>query len=196
MSFSEPGVPRGWKAQGRSGARPRTYNSSMTTRNKRCIRLVSLDGHKTLTPLIASKLRVSRVTPQHRSGQVPGFLSPPVPGSLPLALSLFISPSALHVAHCTSERSPRQSPRYRVGTGWVAEEPEGKRCSFLFSSDFPSPRHDRATSSRDNFHEVVSAFSELSFLSHPFSSTATTTIFQSLFESHAPSRRSNLVTSV
>ena len=97
---------------GRAGARPRTYNSSMTTRNKRCIQLVSLDSHKTLTPLIASKLRVSRVTAHHRSEQVPSFLSLSIPGFLSL------SPPP-HVAHCTLERSPRQSPRlrrYRLGS--------------------------------------------------------------------------------
>lgn len=94
--------------------------------------LVSLDSHKTLTPLIATKLRVSRVTAL-RPGQVQLFVSP---SSLPLLASFL--PSFLHRARCTlaQGRSPRQSPRHRAGSG-VAEEPRTRR-SFLFSSGFLS----------------------------------------------------------
>lgn len=122
--FSEPGIPRGWNVGGGEGGREggrtswcapeRTYNSSMTTRNKRCIQLVSLDDHKTLTPLIASKLRVSRVTTRYRSRQVPGFLSPSIPGSLPL------------FAPRIARRNGRRDNHRDIASGRVAGEPEGK----------------------------------------------------------------------
>lgn len=100
----------------------------MTTRNKRCIRLVSLDGHKTLTPLIASKLRVSRVTAHYRSGQVPRFLSPSVPRKRSPS-----SPRTLRTARRNGRRDNHRDIASVRGLG-MAEEPEGKRRSFLFSS--------------------------------------------------------------
>lgn len=170
----------------RAGARLRTYNSSMTTRNKRCIRLVSLDSHKTLTPLIASKLRVSRVTAHHRSEQVPGFFSL----SVPRFLSLFPL-RMLHIARRNGRRDNHRDIVRRYGLGSRRSSRARDVPSYFHPTSSP-----RTTSSRDNFHKVVSASSELSFLSYPFSSSATATIFQSLFESQVPFCRSNLVTSV
>lgn len=56
----------------RAASRRRTYNSSMTTANKRRVRWFSLDSHKTRARLIASELPLRRVSLETRIPREPG----------------------------------------------------------------------------------------------------------------------------
>jgi len=153
----------------------------MTTRNKWYIRLVSLDGHKTLTPLITSKLRVSRITAHHRS---PAFCPLPFPD---LHHPLHSARCTLHVG-TVAETITAISRR----VGW----PKNLRARDVPSYFHPASSPRATTSSRDNFHKVVSAFSELSFFVAFVLLLGDCYHFSIAIRVPCPSSRSNLVTSV
>lgn len=100
-----------------------------------CIQLVSLDGHKTLTPLIASKLRVSRVTARLPDSSKSGSF---------LSSSLTPSYSVLHIAHRDGRRDNHQRYRAPVQVEWP-KEPERTReedPSYFHPSFLPASRPD------------------------------------------------------
>lgn len=149
----------------------------MTTRNKRRIRLVSPDDHKTLTPLIASKLQMSRVTARFDPNKSRLFTSPSnLSRSL---LYLFLPSFSARCTHCTSEWSPRQSPSGYRARRRRPKNPERRpdvlsyvccsRPNFLSRARLSLPIGQ--ISSRDNFHEVVLANSPSFLVPSAFSSS-------------------------